>query len=468
MNFKQAYYTIVLFFSLLLNVTSIAGQNTLAQDSAQKPTTRILFLFDASNSMNGQWQSSSKIAIARKLLAEAMDSLNGAEGLEVGLRVYGHQTTIQKGKQDCNDTKLEIPFAPNNYNAIKVRLNSIVPKGTTPIARSLEKAAYDFPKESGVRNIIILITDGLEACDEDPCAVSRALQSRGVILKPFIIGIGLDEDFIQRFECVGNYYDAADEETFRLVLKIVLAEAIQNTTAQVNLLDSAYVPTETNVPVILEDQETGEVKYHFIHTLNHLNNPDTMIIDALYTYEARVQTIPEVSKTGLKIAPGTHNIFALNTPQGTLNLEIAGRKVANRQVPTIVRKHGEMSTINVQHLDTKEKYLKGVYDIEVLTLPRLYFDSLTINQSQETKIVIPQAGLLNVSFTSEGFGSIYQVVGDQLNWVCNFTPTFKRERFFLQPGKYKAVFRSKNAKETVYTKSQFFNINSGSTFNIRF
>jgi Ca-activated chloride channel family protein len=31
-----------------------------------------------------------------------------------------------------------------------------------------------------VRNVIILITDGIEACDEDPCAVSRALMAKGM------------------------------------------------------------------------------------------------------------------------------------------------------------------------------------------------------------------------------------------------------------------------------------------------
>lgn len=465
---KQKLSYLLLVIALLAGAQSHCALAQTDSTLSNGKLTRILFLFDASNSMNGQWQSSSKIAIARKLLSESMDSLRNASNVEVAMRVYGHQTTIEKGKQDCNDTKLEIPFAPDNYNAIKTRLKTIVPKGTTPIARSLEKAAYDFPKQDNVRNIIILITDGLEACDEDPCAVSRALQSRGVILKPFVIGIGLDSDFIKNFECIGNYYDAADEETFRLVLRIVLAEAVQNTTAQINLLDTDKNPTETNVPISLVDQKTGVAKYHFMHTMNHLNNPDTILVDALYTYTATAQTIPPVSVKGLRIEPGQHNIFSLNTPQGTLQLKIAGRKVNNRMVETIVRQHKQTNTLHVQNFDTKENYLTGLYDLEILTLPRIHIDSVVIKQSEVTEINIPQAGLLNVSFTSEGFGSIYLVVGDELVWVLNFNPSFTRERYFLQPGKYKAIYRSKNAKETLYTKKQQFTINSGSTFNIRF
>ena len=104
---------------------------------------------------------------------------------------------IRPGEQDCDDTKLEVPFAQGNGEQIRNVLSNITPKGTTPIARSLEKAANDFPECANCRNVIILITDGIEACDEDPCAVSRALQQKGIILKPFVIGIGLDKEFIK-------------------------------------------------------------------------------------------------------------------------------------------------------------------------------------------------------------------------------------------------------------------------------
>src|SRR5690606_1769484 len=113
--------------------------------------------------------------------------LEGQPDLEIALRLYGHQTPIQPGQQDCDDTRLEVPFSPNSIPAIRQTLATTRCLGTTPIARSLEKAAEDFPEQARgdtrtVRNIIILITDGIEACDEDPCAVSRALQARGIVL----------------------------------------------------------------------------------------------------------------------------------------------------------------------------------------------------------------------------------------------------------------------------------------------
>ena len=51
--------------------------------------TRLLFVFDASNSMNAAWESETKIAIADKLLATSLAELEGKPNLELALRVYG-------------------------------------------------------------------------------------------------------------------------------------------------------------------------------------------------------------------------------------------------------------------------------------------------------------------------------------------------------------------------------------------
>ena len=75
---------------------------TKAQESEGK--IRILFIFDGSNSMNAQWEKSSKISIAKSLMIQTMDSLRSLENIELALRIYGHQSKILPGKQDCSDT----------------------------------------------------------------------------------------------------------------------------------------------------------------------------------------------------------------------------------------------------------------------------------------------------------------------------------------------------------------------------
>ena len=272
------------FFSPLLQRG--AGGEASAQPAPQK--TRLLFVFDDSFSMFGDWQSGKKIEVAKRLLSDFLDSLknNNSPDIEIGLRVYGHQTSLWPGPVNCEDTKLEVPFDRIQASAPKMKkvINSLTPTGTTPIAYSLGRCAYDFP-DTHSRNIIILITDGLEECNGDPCAVSLELQKKGVIIKPFVIGIGLDMSFADAFKCIGKFYDASSENGFKNILNMVIAQVMNNTTAQVNLLDINKRPAETDVAITFYDEFSGVIRYNFMHTLNALGNPDTIFIDPIGTYK---------------------------------------------------------------------------------------------------------------------------------------------------------------------------------------
>ena len=216
--------SIIIFFIL-----SIQLSVEVFSQKKQEPVNRILFVFDASQSMLGRWQSGRKIDIAKQLLTNITDSLKDVKNLELGLRVYGHQRSFPP--QDCDDTRLEINFIPSNVFAdrIKGKLSMIRAKGTTPIAKSLEEAAADFPLDNS-RNIVILITDGKEECGMDPCAVSRLFAKKGIILKPFVIGIGLDKSWKDNLDCVGTFFDAANERDFSNILNIVISHVVLSTT----------------------------------------------------------------------------------------------------------------------------------------------------------------------------------------------------------------------------------------------
>lgn len=454
-----------LIVAMLTLLPCFLDGGTLRAQNDGEPLTRILFVFDASNSMNATWQRDRKITVARKLLADAVRELNDKPNVEMALRVYGHQVAIAPGKQDCDDTRLEVSFRPNNGSLIERTLNRIKCQGTTPIARSLEKAAGDFPECSDCRNIIILITDGIEACDGDPCAVSRALQKRGVILKPFVIGVGLDDEFKDTFNCVGNYYDATSEESFEHILNIVITQALNNTTAQVSLLDDFGKPSETNVTVNLFDQNTERLEYGFVHTLNHRGNPDTISLDPIVTYRVEAHTIPTIVKRDVTITPGRHNVIALDAGQGDLVVKIEGQ--LGDRMPVILRKSGKPETLHVMWTNSKERILTDVYDLEILTLPRTIVRDVDIAQNKTTTVNIPEPGMLNINFVSPGYGSISAMRGSNLEWVVNLDDFNLRQHFLLQPGKYKLTYRSKNSKQVIYTIDREFTIESGSATNLK-
>ena len=135
----------------------VAAQKGKKPKEQAPVVTRIEFLFDASQSMYGSWQSGKKIDVAKRLMAEMLDSLRHLENVELALRVYGHQKVFPP--QDCDDTRLEVPFGKGNVPRIQEVLRNLNPKGTTPIALSLEACAGDFPSTPG-RNVIVLVTDG--------------------------------------------------------------------------------------------------------------------------------------------------------------------------------------------------------------------------------------------------------------------------------------------------------------------
>ena len=449
MTTKKKYYLFFLI-GLILFSSDIYAQKT------QEPVNRILFVFDASQSMLGRWQSGRKIDIAKQLLTNITDSLKDVKNLEIALRVYGHQRSFPP--QDCDDTKLEINFLPSEIFAdrIKGKLSMIKAKGTTPIARSLEEAASDFPKENS-RNIVILITDGKEECGMDPCAVSRLFAKKGIILKPFVIGIGLDQSWKKNLDCVGTFFDATNERDFANILNVVISHVVDNTTTQVNLLDSLGNPTETNIPLTFYDDFTDIVKYNFVHTMNHMGNPDTMIIDPVLKYRVVAHTIPPVESEVITIQPGEHTIIPLITPQGKLKIILNTKK----DYQFIVRKAGENNTINVQNINNEQNYITGLYDIELLTLPRQYFKDVRINQNQLTKLQLPSTGLANVLLPANGYGGVYLNDGDKLEEIYKFNGESNQYKLTLLPGKYTVIYRAKSSKKYIYSNEKSFTIKSG-------
>jgi Ca-activated chloride channel family protein len=429
----------------------------------KKEKTRILFIFDASQSMNGYWEESRKIDIARKFLIRMIDSLECEKNVEMALRVYGHQSIVPP--QDCNDTKLEVPFKPGNAGEIRQTLRYLNPKGTTPIAHSLELAANDFPEVNClVRNVIILITDGVEACDGDPCAVSKQLQEKGIFLKPFIIGIGLDDNFKSSFDCIGNYIEVEKEEHFGGTLEYVISQVLNKTSAQVNLIDANGFPSETDVPMTLYNSVSGLVRYQFMHTLNAKGNPDTLFIDPLLSYDITIHTLPEIHRDSVQIIGGKHNLIGFDAAQGILKIE-SPRTTLYKDLKVLVKKDNKIITI--QPLNQATKFLTGKYDLEILSLPRISIPDVKINQSETTLITIPQPGLATIFKPTTGPCSLFVQKGHKLEWIYNIPEKILRQTLTLQPGTYHLLFRNKNAYLSQSSKKTSFIITSGKSIPIR-
>lgn len=455
---------------LLVSVVCLAHTSVFAQQLATVPNvmplTRVLFIFDGSYSMLGIWERHSKMEVAKSILIPFIDSVSKIPNVEVGLRIYGNRSPFPP--QDCKDSHLEVPFGKNNLPEIVNKILSLNPHGTTPIAYSIEQAAKDFPPDSTARNIIFLITDGVEACDGDQCAISRKLQEKGVILKPFIIGVGNEVDFNKMFDCAGHVFSAKNELDFLPVLNMAMDKAMTSTPLQVYLLDAYKKPRETDVPMTFYDNVTGFIRYNFVHSVIKPGEPDILFLDPLVSYKIKVHTIPPVYAENVNLEPGKHTIVKIDAPQGYLMVERPYGVNLSMPFETIVRQQGDMNTLMVQQANEKVKYITGKYDLEVLTMPRTYFYDVEVKPDEVKTIKVPAPGHVTFTRPQMGIGAIYIDRNTDLEFVTYLSPdSRKNDVLTLQPGKYVIIWRDKFETDTEKSISQSFEITSGCNLYIQ-
>jgi hypothetical protein len=182
-----------------------------AQAQPSQPPQGIYIIFDASGSMLERLPDKSrKIDVAKKVLKDFVGS--DFAGYEIALRVYGHRK-----REDCVDSELVVPFgaAGEVVSPIKEYVDKLNALGRTPITLSFQEALKDFGDRSGE---IILISDGIESCNADPCALMREWKQKNVKIKVHVVGLGLDEKSKQALKCISDaagteYHDAQSATT---------------------------------------------------------------------------------------------------------------------------------------------------------------------------------------------------------------------------------------------------------------
>jgi len=294
------------------------------------------------------------------------------------------------------------------------------------------------------------------------------LQRKGIFLKPFIIGIGMDLNFEEQFGCMGSFYDAANINEFRQALNTALYQSLGKTSVSIELLDVNNQPNETNVNVSFINHFTQSSAFEFVHYRDESGKPDSVDIDPVLSYDIIVNTIPPVRKNNVEIIAGQHNVLKISSPQGRISIDQRGHTEYKNGVLAIVKKSNDSEILTTIHIPGAEKLLVGNYDIECTTLPRKVFKNVSINQSKTTELYIDQPGVVNFVATSRGLGSIYELFDDgSQSWIYNLNSNLLRNTVAIQPGKYKVVFRSEKAKGSKFTTIKMFEIKPGSSFNIK-
>ncbi|WP_162528264.1 vWA domain-containing protein [Gemmobacter caeruleus] len=183
---------------------------------------RSIIVLDGSGSMWGQIDGRPKLEIAREALGQVLASI--PPETELGLMAYGHRS-----KGDCGDIELIVPPAAGSGPAIANAANAMKFLGKTPLSESVRRAAAEL-RATEEKATVILITDGIETCEADPCAVATELEQQGIDFTAHVVGFGLTQDEGRQVACLaentgGKYIEAKDAGALVEALKTTVAVA---------------------------------------------------------------------------------------------------------------------------------------------------------------------------------------------------------------------------------------------------
>ncbi len=431
---------------------------------AQQPEkTRLLLIMDCSNSMWDHWQSGSKIKVTQQVLLSFLDSISRQHDVDVALRVFGHLNKDQFG------TRLEVPFGSDNIYQLQSKIKTLVPQGGCTAAAALTDALSDFPATGSSRNLILIITDGMDDCDAEICDVARQVQLSGVVVQTFVLCIG--GNLSAHASCAGSVFPVVNEEEFSKTLYDIFRLSGHKAKVVLNMVDGSGELYETEHPVAFYDHRTGVIRQSTIYSVDSKLRPDTLLMDPLVTYDMAVFTHPPLRREAMQFSIDRPNNVDITVSEGTLKVQYVGQRPQWQQtaVDVVVRRAGSGERVAAQEVGETGQYLAGRYDVEVQTLPVTTLRGVEVRGNAATELSVPMPGMLVLS-KPKGIttGAIFRLRDGQVEFATDLNPSTAGERLLLQPGQYELVLHPQNATKYDKVQTKRFVIESSQTTKIQF
>ena len=446
---------------LILALLLFCGNAIYSQQQPEK--TRLLLIMDCSNSMWNHWQSNSKIKVTQQVLLSFLDSISKQHDVDVALRVFGHLNKDQFG------TRLEVPFGSDNIYQLQSKIKTLVPQGGCTAAAALTDALSDFPATGSSRNLILIITDGMDDCDAEICDVARQVQLSGVVVQTFVLGIG--GGAFSHASCAGSVFPVVNEEEFSKTLYDIFRLSGHKAKVVLNMVDATGELYETEHPVALYDHRTGVIRHSTIYSVDSKLKPDTLLMDPLVTYDMAVFTHPPLRREAMQFSIDRPNDIDITVSEGTLKVQYSGQRPQWQQtaVDVIVRRAGSGERVAAQEVGEVGQYLAGRYDVEVQTLPVTTLRGVEVRGNAATELSVPMPGMLVLS-KPKGIttGAIFRLRDGQVEFATDLNPSTAGERLLLQPGQYELVLHPQNTTKYNKVQTKRFVIESSQTTKIQF
>jgi len=446
---------VITFATLLLLGVAVQAQ--------QPEKTRLLLIMDCSNSMWDHWQSGSKIKVTQQVLLSFLDSISRQHDVDVALRVFGHLNKEQFG------TRLEVPFGSDNIYQLQSKIKTLVPQGGCTAAAALTDALSDFPATGSSRNLILIITDGMDDCDAEICDVARQVQLSGVVVQTFVLCIG--GNLSAHASCAGSVFPVVNEEEYSKTLYDIFRLSGHKAKVVLNMVDATGDLYETEHPVAFYDHRTGVIRQSTIYSVDSKLKPDTLLMDPLVTYDMAVFTHPPLRREAMQFSIDRPNNIDITVSEGTLKVQYSGQRPQWQQtaVDVVVRRAGSGERVAAQEVGETGQYLAGRYDVEVQTLPVTTLRGVEVRGNAATELSVPMPGMLILS-KPKGIttGAIFRLRDGQVEFATDLNPSTAGERLLLQPGQYELVLHPQNATKYNKVQTKRFVIESSQTTKIQF
>ena len=162
----------------------------------------VIFILDASNSMNIPFQGMPRIQWAKDALGQLVAEL--PEDMPFGIVVFGHRVAKDLAEESCRDVELALEVGVHGADVrdrIVRWVQGLEAKGKTPLAYALRFAA----ERGSPPCRIVLITDGMETCGGDPVATARELSAGGCVVD--VVGLAVkpeEEEALRELAAAGG------------------------------------------------------------------------------------------------------------------------------------------------------------------------------------------------------------------------------------------------------------------------
>lgn len=195
---------------------------TAALRAQEQPN--LLIVLDGSGSMWGQVGGRTKIELARDALSQVLSE--ATPDMQIGMLAYGHRVRGQ-----CSDIEMLVPNGPAGITvpAILDSAQRLNPLGMTPLSDAVMQAAQ-LLRSSEQAATVVLLTDGVETCGGDPCALGRMLESQGVDFTAHVVGFDMTDAEQRTVSCLatetgGLFLAANDAEDLARALRETIIAA---------------------------------------------------------------------------------------------------------------------------------------------------------------------------------------------------------------------------------------------------